>query len=124
MVPAGRHKGRYFIVAMNRKAFTPPPTPDKMLQMMVIGMGSPPIRYRGHCDVMQGNGKIRRMELEDSGRGNNTSIITAQHVVACDLVNTSARGALSLRVQEGETVVFNKRVEAPDTSLSYRRKAR
>ncbi len=123
-VPYGQHKGRYFIVAMNRKAFTPPATPDKMLQMMVIGMGSPPIRYRGHCDIMQGNGKIRRMEMEDAGRGNNTAIITAQHVVACDLVNISARGTLSLRVQEGKTVVFNERVEAPANSLTYRRKAR
>ena len=48
-------------------------SPDRMLQMMLVGMASPPVNYTGHCDVMQSNGKIKRMELEDNGHGNTTA---------------------------------------------------
>jgi hypothetical protein len=70
---------------------------------------------------MLGNGQIRRMNLEDSGHGGNTSIITAQYIVGCELINKSGRGALSLRLQEGEQEVFKRRVAAPDAAITYRR---
>ena len=120
-VPYGEHDGRYFFTAMTRTRITPAPPPDRMLQMMVIGIGHPPVRYEGHCDIMQGNGQIRRMTLEDQGRGGNTAIITAQFIVGCELINKSGRGALSLRLQEGEVVTFKRRVVAPDAAITYRR---
>lgn len=61
------------------------------------------------------------MTLEDQGHGGNTAIITAQYIAACKLINKSARGALSLRLQEGEVVVFKQRVAAPDAAITYRR---
>jgi hypothetical protein len=122
-VPYGEHEGRYFLTAVTRTKITPTPPPDRMLQMMVIGIGHPPVRYQGHCDIMQGNGQIRRMTLEDQARGGNTAIISAQYIVGCELRNKSARGALSLRLQEGDTVVFKRRVVAPDAAITYRRTA-
>lgn len=120
-VPYGEHDGRYFLTAVARSKITPTPSPDRMLQMMVIGLGHPPVRYEGYCDIMQGNGKIRRMTLEDSGHGGNTAIITAQYIASCALTNKSGRGALSLRLQEGEAVVFQRRVAAPETEITYQR---
>jgi hypothetical protein len=122
-VPYGEYDGRFFLTAVTRIPITPAPPPDAMLQMMVIGFGSPPVRFQGHCDIMQGNGRIRRMILEDQGHGGNTAIITAQYIVGCELRNTSGRGALSLRLQEGEAVVFKRRVVAPDAAIIYRRAA-
>ena len=120
-VPYGEHDGRYFLAAVTRTRITPAPPPDTMLQMMVIGIGHPAVRFEGHCDIMQGNGQILRMTLEDQGRGGNTAIITAQYIVGCKLINKSGRGALSLRLQEGEVVVFKQRVVAPDAAITYRR---
>lgn len=122
-VPYGQRDGRYFLTAVTRTRISPAPPPDKMLQMMVIGFGHPPVRYGGYCDIMQGNGKVRRMVLEDQGRGGNTAIISAQYIVGCELINKSGRGALSLRLQEGEVVVFRRRLTAPDASITYRRSA-
>lgn len=120
-VPYGQKNGRYYITAMTRKAVKPGGPPDKMLQMMLIGMGHPPVRYEGHCDVMQSNGKARRMRFEDAGRGNTTMIITAQHIVRCDVRNLSGRGSLSLRLLEGQNTIFVKRVEAPEAAIVYPR---
>jgi hypothetical protein len=120
-VPYGERDGRYFLTAVTRTEIIPTPPPDRMLQMMVIGLGHPPVRYQGHCDFMQGNGKIRRMTLEDSGQGGNTAIVTAQYIVACELIKTSSHGALSLRLQEGEEEVFQQRVTTPDAAITYRR---
>lgn len=120
-VPYGQKNGRYYITAMTRRAVKPGGPPDKTLQMMLIGTGHPPVRYEGHCDVMQSNGKARRMRFEDAGRGNNTMIITARHIVRCDVRNLSGRGSLSLRLLEGQNTIFAKRVEAPQTAIAYRR---
>ena len=91
--------------------------------MMVIGAGHPPVRFDGYCDIMLGNGHIRRMTLEDNGHGGNTAIITAQYIIGCELMNKSGRGALSLRLQEAEKMVFQRRVVAPAATISYRRAA-
>jgi hypothetical protein len=122
-VPYGEQDGRYYLTAVTRTKISPAPPPDKMLQMMVIGMGHPAIRFDGHCDVMLGNGQVRRMTLEDNGHGGNTAIITAQYIIGCDLINKSGRGALSLRLQEAEKMIFKRRVVAPDTTITYRRTA-
>lgn len=119
--PYGIRGDRHYFIGVLRTKIEPPPPPDTLLQMMVIGMGSPPVTFTGYCNVLQGNGKLRRMELEDSGRGNTTSAIMAQSIEQCELTNTSGRGALSLRLSEGETEIFKQRVEAPDATITYRR---
>lgn len=122
-VPYGEHEGRYYLTAVTRTEITPAPAPDRMLQMMVIGLGHPPVRFEGHCDIMLGNGRIRRITLEDNGHGGNTAIITAQYIDACTLINKSGRGGLSLRLQEGTEEIFHQRASAPDSEISYRRAA-
>ncbi len=117
----GRHDGRYFFVGTIRIAVNPDAPPDRMLQMMLVGMASPPVNYTGHCDVMQSNGKIKRMELEDTGHGNTTAIVMGQYIERCEVTNDSGRGSLWLRLQEGEETVFDQRIETPATRLSYRR---
>ncbi len=117
----GRHDGRYYFVGTTRIAVNPDGPPDRMLQMMLVGMASPPVNYTGHCDVMQSNGKIKRMELEDTGHGNTTAIVMGQYIERCEVTNDSGIGSLWLRLQEGEETVFDERIETPATRLSYRR---
>ena len=117
----GRHDGRYVFVGTARTAVNPDGPPDRMLQMMLVGIAHPPVNYTGYCDVMQSNGKTKRMELEDSGNGNTTAIIMGQYIERCEVTNDSGRGSLSLRLQEGEETVFDERAETPATRHSYRR---
>lgn len=89
--------------------------------MMVIGMGHPAVRFKGWCDVMQSDGNIKRMTFEDGGNGNTTAIIMAQHIESCDVTNLSGRDAISLLLQEGEDETFHKRIEMPETRITYAR---
>lgn len=120
-VPYGRRDGRYYITAMTRRAVNPGGPPDKMLQMMVIGIGNPPVRFEGHCDVMQSNGRSKRTKLEDNGHGNRTVIVRAQRIEGCTVVNVSGRGTLSLTLTEGEAEIFKERIEAPKKQILFAR---
>ncbi len=120
-VPYGAHQGRHYFTAMTRKAILPAPPPDKMLQMLVMGLDSRAVRFEGWCDVMLANGQLRRMAVEDGGAGGRTVMIMAQHVAACEIANRSGRGALQLRILEGQTEIFKTRIEPPETTLTYRR---
>ena len=117
----GEHDGRFYFTGTTRTAVNPGGPPDRMVQMMVLGIGAPPVRYSGHCDVMQSNGRLKRMTLEDSGIGNTTAIIMAQHIESCELTKLSPQGTLKLRLQEGEEVSFERRISEDRSTISYRR---
>jgi hypothetical protein len=117
----GEHDGRFYFAGVNGTAVNPGGPPDRMLQMMVLGIGAPPVRYTGHCDVMQGNGRLKRMTLEDSGIGNTTAAIMAQHIESCELTKLSPQGTLKLRLQEGDTVSFERRIARDRETITYRR---
>lgn len=117
----GVRGGRHYFTGVTRVAVNPGGPPDKMVQMTVIGMGQPPVRFEGHCDVMLSNGRLKRMTLQDNGNGNTTAIIMAQHIAACDLTNLTGRGSLSLRLQEGDAEIFNSRITVPEAKITYRR---
>ncbi len=117
----GVHDGRFSFSGVTKTAVNPGGPPDRMLQMMVLGIGAPPVRYSGHCQVMQSNGRLKRMTLEDSGVGNTTAIIMAQHIERCELTKLSPQGTLKLRLQEGEAVSFERRIAGAGATISYRR---
>lgn len=117
----GEHDGRFYFAGTTKIAVNPGGPPDRMLQMMVLGIGAPAVRYSGHCDVMQSNGRLKRMTLEDSGIGNTTAIIMAQHIASCELTKRSPQGTLKLRLQEGEEVSFERIIARDGATLRYRR---
>lgn len=118
-VPYGSKEARYYFTGLKRTVIEDPVGPQKMLQIMVLGIGHPPVRYEGWCDVLQANGRIKRMALEDSGNGGNTSIITAVRIETCSVRKLSAHGALSLRLLEGEDEIFDMQTEAPEGTITY-----
>ena len=120
-VPYGRKQERYFLTAMTRRVVNPNAPPDRMFQMILIGLASPRVTFKGHCDVMQSNGASKRMKFEDNGHGNRTLIVMAQSLKRCHVTNTSKRGSLSLRLLDGEKVIFHRRVESPATTIIYPR---
>ncbi len=117
----GERDGRFYFTGTTKTAVNPGGPPDRMLQMMVLGIGAPPVRYSGHCAVMQSNGRLKRMTLEDSGVGNTTAIIMAQHIESCELTKQSPQGTLKLRLQEGEAVSFERRIARDGATIRYRR---
>lgn len=117
----GVRDGRHYFPGVTRVLVVPGAAPDRLVQMMVVGMATPPVRFAGHCDIMQSNGALKRMALESNDSGNQTVALMAQHIVACHVTNASARGTLWLRLQEGEAVVFDKRVSAPVVAIDFAR---
>ncbi len=117
----GEHDGRFYFSGSTKTAVNPGGPPDRMLQMMVLGIGAPPVRYSGHCAVMQSNGRLKRMTLEDSGIGNTTAIIMAQHIESCELTKRSPQGTLKLRLQEGEAVSFERQIARDGATIRYRK---
>jgi hypothetical protein len=121
-IPYGLHGGRYLFTAVTRTAVNPDAPPDKSLQMIVIGLAVPPPRFKGFCDVMQSNGESRRMAIEDNGHGNRTLIVMAQYLERCELTSDlSGDGALSLRLLEDDREILHQRIEAPESTLTWRR---
>ena len=117
----GVRDGLHYFPGVTRVLVAPGAPSDRLVQMMVVGMASPPVRFAGHCDIMQSNGKLKRMVLESNDSGNQTVALMAQHIAACRVTNTSARGTLWMRLQEGEAVVFDKKVSAPGVTIDYAR---
>lgn len=122
-IPYARREadGFYVLPAVVRRLVNPDAEPDKQLQMIVIGVASPAVTFEGWCDLALSNGTIERVPLEDQGAGNQTRIQRGQRIEACEIVNTSERGSLSLRLIEDETTLFEQRVVAPELTVSYRR---
>lgn len=117
----GRHEGRLYFAGVSRTAVSPDGPPDRLVQMMAVGMAHPPVRFEGFCDVMQSNGRLKRVALADEGRGNTTVAMMAQHIAACELTMLSGEGALSLTLREGEADIFVRRIAPPETTITYRR---
>jgi len=116
---ARRADGFHVFPAVTRRLVDPDALPDKQLQMIVIGVASPPSTFEGWCDLALSNGTTERLVLGDQGAGNQTRIQRGQRIEACEVTNTSERGSLSLRLLEDDTELFEGRVEAPDLRIVY-----
>lgn len=116
---ARRGDGFHVFPAVVRRLVNPDALPDKQLQMIVIGVASPPSTFEGWCDLALSNGTTERVVLGDHGAGNQTRIQRGQHIEACEVTNTSERGSLSLRLLEDDTVLFEGTSEPPDLRISY-----
>jgi len=116
---ARRDDGFHVFPSVVRVLVNPDAEPDKQLQMIVIGLASPPSTFEGWCDIALSNGTTERVPLGDQGAGNQTRIQRGQRIEACEITNTSESGALSLRLLEDETELFEKRVELPEFRISY-----
>jgi hypothetical protein len=109
----------YHLPLTVRTLVAPDAPPDKQLQMIVIGMAHPPATFHGWCDIRLSNGTVRRVALEDQGNGNQTRVMRGQAIDACEVVKTSPRGPLSLRLLEGDDTIFEERVETPEGRIRY-----
>jgi hypothetical protein len=119
--PYGSHAGRFYFTGMHRTLVDPDAPPDRTLQMIVIGMATPPMTFEGYCDLLQSNGKVHRMDLADHGHGNNSAMMNGQRIESCEVTRTSADGAMSLRLLEGDSEIFQERIEPPERTIRFSR---
>ncbi len=96
-------------------------TPDATLQIITIGLAHPPLSFTGWCDVERSDGSIQRHNINDNGVGNNTLLFRAQAFRTCEVVNTSGRGSLSLKLMVGGDTLFEERLTIPETTVRYPR---
>lgn len=117
----GRHGDRYYLVGVIRTPIADPAGPEVMLQMIVLGMGSPQIRFDGHCDVLLANGDIKRVPLDDEGLTSKTMLVTGVTIRSCEMRNLSDHGSVMLRLLEGDNQILDRQVDFPETSIRFSR---
>lgn len=118
----GEKDGKYYFPGVIKILVNADAKPDKTLQIIVIGIAHPPLRFSGYCDIMQSNNKIRRMELEDSGNGNQTVLLRGQYIEECEVTNDSQTGSISLRLLEDDQSIIEYKIESPETKIIYLKK--
>lgn len=118
-VPYGEHDGRLYLTAMVRKPAALEGPPEQDLRVKVEGRGTSAVRFTGYCDIMQSNGKTRRMTLKDDGRGEQTIAVRARFIEACEVTNLSEKGMLILRLLEGENTTFEARIHSPEKTITF-----
>lgn len=118
----GKHpqQERYYFPATVRKQVNPAAREDKLLQILAVGIGNPPVEFKGWCDLLLSNGETRRVTLQDNGVGNHTRILRGQKITACELLRESKQGSLSLRLLEGQKQIFMRRIDATADTIHYR----
>lgn len=109
----------YAIPLTLRKLVNPAAPKDKELQMLVVGLAHPAGTFDGWCDVTLSNGATKRFRLHDQGMGNQTRLALGQKFTACRVRNTSGRGSLSLRLYADGKTLFERRIEMPETTITY-----
>lgn len=120
--PPGQ-KGYRFPLTV-RRLVNPNAPPDKQLQMLAIGAASPPVTFEGWCDIALSNNTVKRVRLHDQNIGNQTLIMRGQAIRRCEIENTSGRGSLSLRLYEDDKAIFERSIEMPQNSITYRAQQR
>jgi hypothetical protein len=117
----GRHptEAILFFPLTVRELVNPDAPPDKQLQILTIGAAHPPATYSGWCDIALSNNTVKRVTIEDQDVGNQTLIMRGQSIEACEVTNTTDHGSLSLRLYEDDREIFIRRVELPETTITY-----
>jgi hypothetical protein len=112
---------RYYFPLVVRRLVNADAPPDKQLQMLTIGAAHPPVTFAGWCDIALSNNTTKRVILDDQKIGNQTLIMRGQSIEACEVKNTSGRGSLSLRLFEDDRTLFERHIESPQTTITYRK---
>ena len=111
----------YYLPLTVRRLVNPDAPPDKQLQMIAIGLAHPPLTFEGWCDIALSNNTVKRLPLDDQNIGNQTRIIRGQSIERCEVENTAGRGSLSLRLYEGDQLIFQRQVDSPEATIRYRK---
>lgn len=119
--PYGLHGDSFYIVGMARTAIENPAGPEQMLQMIVMGLGNPQIRFDGYCDLLLANRSVKRVGLHDEGLTSKTMMVTGVRIESCELRNLSGQGTVMLRLLEGDDQIFDHQVEFPEKTISFAR---
>lgn len=119
--PYGRRGERFYFTGMTRTAIANPAGPELVLQMLVMGMGNPAIRFDGHCEVLLANRTRQRVRLNDEGLASRTMLVVGVRIEACELRNLLGHGSLMLRLLEGDEQIFNRQIDAPEAAITFSR---
>lgn len=115
----GRHGETYYLAGVIRTPVTDPVGAEVMLQMIVMGFGSPQIRFAGYCDLLLANGNMFRAKLSDEGQGSRTMLVTGVKIQSCELKNQSDHGSMKVLLLEGDNRIFENQVDHPETLIVF-----
>ena len=120
-VPYALHENKYYLPATIRERLVENAPPDITLQMLVLGLGYPALKFSGWCDVRLSDGSVKRQAISDGGNGSMSLIFHGQVFERCELESLSRHGTLNFTLIEAENTVFKKSAEHPEKRLKYMR---
>lgn len=121
----GESGGRYYIAASTKTVVNPHAARDIPLSILVIGTRLPErVQFKGTCSVLLSNNEEKKLTVDDQGIGSYSLTLPGQHITACKILRSSAKGRFQLVLTEGDHEVFKSEFMDSDQPLLFKRKAR
>jgi len=93
--------------------------PSKQIQVMIIGIGNPPVTFEGYMIYLQGE-KPLKDKIEDMGSGNVTRIVRGEVLTYLEVKRTSPKGTMSVTITIDDETVFETGQLPADEPIIYR----
>ncbi len=104
-IPYGKKGNQFLFVGTAMEKLSGNLPPSKQIQVMVLGIGNPPVKFKGHMIYLQG-GKPVRDPVEDMGGGNVTKIVRGEALTYLEVRRTSPKGTLKVTIMEDSETIF------------------
>lgn len=125
-VPYGKQNGQLFVISTIKRLVNANPPPDKMLSILI---SVPDNLFKGWCDILYSDNKIRREQFKYI-----SASIMGQSIKKCEVENLSKQGTLSLMLTVADLekssdnagmkvvnrkTIFKKEVKWPESKISF-----
>jgi len=104
-IPYGKKGGQYMFVGTIQKKIRDNAPKSKQIQVIIIGMGHPPVKFEGYMLYLQNEQPIRE-QLMDMGGGNLTRIVRGEDITYLKVQRTSKKGTLRVIIIIDDKTIF------------------
>ena len=104
-IPYGRKGDRFLFIGTVKEKLAGKFAPSKQIQVIIIGIGHPAVKFEGTMTYLQGNKPIQE-KIKDLGSGNLTRIVRGEAITHLEVRRTSLKGTLKVIIMEDEETIF------------------
>lgn len=118
-IPYGKKADRFLFIGTVKEKLEGDFPPSKQIQVIIMGMGHPAVKFAGTMTYLQGNKPITE-KIEDLGSGNLTRIVRGEAITHLEVHRTSAKGTLKVIIMEDEDTIFETKDNDTHQSVVFR----
>jgi hypothetical protein len=119
-IPYGQKGDRFLFIGTTKEKLPGDLPPSKQIQVIVMGMGHPPVTFEGYMIYLQG-GKPVRDKIEDMGSGNVTKIVRGEAITYLEVRRTSPKGTMKVWVMENDDTLFETEHLDTDQPIRFKK---